>query len=270
MGQTHLIIGAGRMGGALVKGWAKGRNPCVAPQHIALLDPNPGEDAQAVIAAGAVHYEAISKVLPSLTHVILAIKPQMFDKVAEGLEAYIPDDCVIISIMAGVSLARLSIAFPSRPLVRAMPNTPAAIGAGMTAFTADNEVTVAQKKTVKKLLASTGKVEEVETEAMIDAVTAVSGSGPAYVFYLTEALEAAAQDIGLPPQMAPVFARETIIGAAELMKKSGEPADNLRVAVTSPGGTTQAALDVLMGDKGMVPLMKLAVRAALKRAKDLS
>jgi len=270
MGHTHLMIGAGRMGGALIKGWIKGRKPSVSPEKIAILDPKPGADAVAAIEAGAEHFIAISSPLPTLTHVILAIKPQMFDKAAPELEAFIPKDCVIISIMAGVSLARLSAAFPERPLVRAMPNTPASIGAGMTAYTATSDMRADQKKSVKKLLSAAGKVEEVASEAMIDVVTAVSGSGPAYVFYLTEALEAAALDIGLPAELAPSFARETIIGAAELMKQSGEAADDLRVAVTSPGGTTQAALDVLMSEGGMAPLMKLAVRAALKRAKELS
>ena len=270
MSPTHLMIGAGRMGGALIKGWVKGRKPCVAPANIAIIDPRPGVDAQAAIEAGSVHFTELSKAMPDLTHAILAIKPQMFDKAAPDFAAFIPKDCVVISIMAGVSLARLSAAFPGRPLVRAMPNTPSSIGAGMTAFTVTDDLSAAQKMSVKKLLSAAGKVEEVATEAMIDVVTAISGSGPAYVFYLTEALEAAALDIGLPSELAPIFARETIIGAAALMKQSAEPAGDLRVAVTSPGGTTQAALDVLMSETGMAPLMKLTVRAALKRAKDLS
>lgn len=270
MKQTHLMIGAGRMGGALLKGWIKGRKPFIAPENIVILDPKPAVEAQAAINIGATHITDVSAPLSDLTHVVLAIKPQMFDAVAPSLAAFIPDDAVIVSIMAGVSLARLSEAFPDRPLVRAMPNTPAAIGAGITAFTATADLEPKQKKLVAKLLSAAGKVEEVSSEAMIDAVTAVSGSGPAYVFYLAEALEAAALDIGLPAELARIFAKETIIGAANLMKNSNETADALRIAVTSPGGTTQAALDVLMGEAGMVPMMKLAVRAALKRAKDLS
>jgi len=270
MGHTHLMIGAGRMGGALIKGWMKWRNPIVRPENIAIIDPHPGLDAAAAIEAGAAHFKQAVKTFPDAAYVIMAIKPQMFDDAAPKLAAFLPEDCNIISIMAGVSLQRLSAAFPGRGLVRAMPNTPASIGAGMTAFTVSRDIEKADKKNIKKLLSAAGKVEEVASEAMIDVVTAVSGSGPAYVFYLTEALEAAAIDIGLPHNLAPVFARETIIGAAALMKQSGERADDLRVAVTSPGGTTQAALDVLMSDGGMVPLMKLAVRAALKRAKDLS
>jgi len=270
MGHTHIMIGAGRMGGALIKGWIKGRKPTVKPENIAIIDPNPGPDAAAAIEAGAVHFKQAESKFSDANYVVLAIKPQMFNQAAPKLAAFIPEDCIIISIMAGVSLQRLLEAFPGRGLVRAMPNTPASIGAGMTAFTVSRDIQKADKKNIKKLLSSAGKVEEVGSEAMIDVVTAISGSGPAYLFYLTEALEAAAIDIGLPNDLAPIFARETIIGAASLMKQSGQPADDLRVAVTSPGGTTQAALDVLMSDGGMVPLMKLAVRAALKRAKDLS
>lgn len=270
MGHTHLIVGAGRMGGAMIKGWTSGRKPVVRPAQIAILDPHPGLDAQAAIDAGAAHMTTITSDMAELEHLILAVKPQLFDAVVPSLADYIPETCLVTSIMAGVSLQRLGTAFPNRPLVRAMPNTPAAIGAGMTAFTITEAVSKAQTKAVKKLLSAAGKVEQVANEAMIDMVTAVSGSGPAYVFYLTEALEAAAVDIGMPTDLAPIFARETIIGAAALLKTSDEPADALRVAVTSPGGTTQAALDVLMSENGLAPLMKAAVRAALKRAKDLS
>ena len=270
MGHTHLIVGAGRMGGALIKGWTRGRKPVVSPERIAILDPSPGDDAKAAIEAGAAHLEALTQTMRDVEHLIIAVKPQMFDQTAPKLAEFIPQTTLVTSIMAGVSLARLADAFPERPLVRAMPNTPASIGAGMTAFTTSAGVSKSQKKDVKRLLSAAGKVEEVASEHMIDIVTSVSGSGPAYVFYLTEALEAAALDVGMPADIAPLFARETIIGAAELLKKSDMPAEAQRIAVTSPGGTTQAALDVLMGEGGMAPLMKLAVRAALKRAKELS
>jgi len=135
MGHTHLILGAGRMGGALLKGWIRGRKPVVAPANIAILDPKPGEDAKAAIEAGAAHISTLESAMDDLEHVIIAIKPQMFDVVAPTIEEFIPKGALVTSIMAGVSLARLATAFPERPLVRAMPNTPAAIGAGMTAFT---------------------------------------------------------------------------------------------------------------------------------------
>ncbi|MEP6342890.1 MAG: pyrroline-5-carboxylate reductase [Maricaulaceae bacterium] len=267
---THLIIGAGRMGGALMQGWIKGRRPTVLAENIVILDPTPGEAAQQVLEAGASHVTRISASMKSLTHVILAIKPQMFDAIAPSLEAYIPKTCVIVSIMAGVSLQRLSLAFPQRPLVRCMPNTPAAIGAGITAFTTTESVSKDQKKIIAKLLTACGRVQEVETENMIDIVTAVSGSGPAYIFYMVEALEGAAINAGMPGELASIFARETIIGSAALLKKTDQSAEALRIAVTSPGGTTQAALDRLMSETGLAPLMTATVRAALKRAKELS
>ena len=270
MGHTHLILGAGRMGGALLKGWIGGRKPVVAPANIAILDPKPGEDAKAVIEAGAAHISTLESAMDDLEHVIIAIKPQMFDAIAPTIEGFIPKGALVTSIMAGVSLARLAAAFPERPLVRAMPNTPAAIGAGMTAFTASPSVSKEQKRDVKRLVKAAGRVEEVASEHKSDVVTSVSGSGPAYVFYMVEALEAAALDAGMPADIAPLFARETIIGAGELLKQSDQPASDLRVAVTSPNGTTQAALDVLMSENGLAPLMKQTVRAALKRAKELS
>jgi len=184
------------MGGAMIKGWTKGRRPAVHPDVLAILDPKPGTDAQAAIEAGAAHLTSVTSMMEGLDHLILGVKPQMFDQVAAGLAPFIPEDCLVTSIMAGVSLARIGAAFPNRPLVRAMPNTPAAIGAGMTAFTATADVTKLQKKQVVKLLSASGKVEEVATENLIDVVTSVSGSGPAYVFYMVEALEAAALDVG--------------------------------------------------------------------------
>ena len=270
MGHTHLLIGAGRMGGALLKGWTQGRRPTVSVDEIAILDPKPGVDAQAVIEAGAAHLQALSKPMKDIDHLILAVKPQLFDTAIGEISPYIPKTCLVTSIMAGVNIERLGAAFPDCPIVRAMPNTPASIGAGITAFTVTRSVSKSQKKAVKRLLSAVGKAEEVATENMIDIVTAVSGSGPAYVFYLVESLESAAVNVGMSADQAAIFARETIIGAGALLKKSNEPAEALRIAVTSPGGTTQAALDVLMSEGGMAPLMKAAVRSALKRAKELS
>jgi len=267
---THLMLGAGRMGGALLGGWTKGRSAQLSPEQILIVDPQPGETAQKVIDKGALHQMRIETPLNSLTYLILAVKPQNFDEICAQISPYIPKDCVVISIMAGVSLSRLSQQFPARPLVRAMPNTPASIGKGMTAFTVTKDVSAEQVENVRRLLSATGEVAQVPNENMIDIVTAVSGSGPAYVFYLTEALEAAAVDIGMKSDDAKIFARHTVIGAAALMDKSKESAEELRIAVTSPKGTTQAALDVLMGSAGFAPVLKKAVRAAFKRAKELA
>lgn len=264
-----LIVGAGRMGGALLSGWIKGRRKAMAPEQLTILDPTPGEAATAAIEKGA---RAIASPDASLKHIscaLLAIKPQMFDTLGPSIAEYLPEDCLVISILAGTTMSRLKNTFPGRTIIRAMPNTPAAIGAGITAFTGGPDVSQAQRKLAHKLLSASGPVHEVESEHLIDVVTAVSGSGPAYVFHMVEALEAAAISIGLPEDLAPDFARQTMIGAGALLEDSPQSATELRQAVTSPNGTTQAALDVLMSADGLPPLMREAVNAALKRAKEL-
>lgn len=266
---SHVVIGAGRMGGALLSGWVSGRRKRPAPEDILILDPHMGEAAQAIAARGARHITKAGPEMSGAKVVLLAIKPQMFAGIAPALVKYIPQDCLVISILAGITLASLEAAFPGRAIVRAMPNTPAAIGAGITAYTGNDIMTPAQSKLAKRLLSSGGAVYEVESEALIDVVTAVSGSGPAYVFHMVEALEAAAIANGLPEDMAPDFARQTIIGAGMLLREDDASATDLRRAVTSPGGTTQAALDVLMGVEGLPSLMRETVNAALKRAKEL-
>ena len=257
------------MGGALLTGWVSGRRKSLSPNDILILDPHPGDAANKVIEDGARHLVAPSTDLSHVDVVLLAIKPQMFIKLGPQIEEHLSAHCLIISIMAGITLSGLQDMFPGRSIIRAMPNTPAAIGAGITAFTGNEDVTREHRIAAKKLLSAGGKVYEVETENLIDVVTAVSGSGPAYVFHMAEALEAAAITIGLPKDMAPDFARQTIIGAGELLKKDKASATQLRQAVTSPGGTTQAALDVLMSANGLPPLMRETVNAALKRAKEL-
>lgn len=257
------------MGGALLTGWTKGRKKSLTPQDVIILDPHPGAAASAVIEKGAAHLSAPSKKMSKAEVVLLATKPQIFGELGPQIADYIAADCLIISIMAGITLRSLENLFPGRPIIRAMPNTPAAIGAGITAFTGNEAVTNDHRKAATKLLSAGGKVHEVDSENLIDVVTAVSGSGPAYIFHMVEALEAAAIAIGLPEDMAPDFARQTIIGAGELLKKDTSSAAALRQAVTSPGGTTQAALDVLMGADGLPPLMRETVSAALKRAKEL-
>lgn len=266
---THLVVGAGRMGGALLSGWIKGKNSVIKSDQVAILDPNPGSDAQKAIDAGAQHLTEPDKGLQSIQHVLLAVKPQMFADIGPNIAKHVPANCLIISIMAGTTLASLKDCFPSHALVRAMPNTPAAIGSGITAFTCDENVSDSQKEITKTLLSAGGAVHEVISEHLIDVVTAVSGSGPAYVFHLVEALEAAALEAGLPKEIAPDFARRTITGAGALLEQSPLSATELREAVTSPNGTTQAALEVLMSTEGLPPLMDKTVHAALIRAKEL-
>jgi len=265
---THLVVGAGKMGGALLKGWIASK--AITPNQLIILDPHPGEAAQAAIKAGALHLIHPSNKLKPIKHLLLAIKPQVFSKLTPAIAEELSDDALIISILAGTSLTSLQDVFKTQSLIRAMPNTPAAIGKGITAYTKGPNVSAAQTQMTETLLAAGGKVHHVANEHLIDVVTAVSGSGPAYVFHMVEALEAAAIKIGLPEDLAPEFARQTIIGAAGLLESSDEPASQLRQNVTSPNGTTQAALDVLMGLEGLPPLMRETVQAALRRAKELA
>lgn len=266
--RTHLVVGAGKMGGALLEGWITSKT--VKPAQLIILDPTPGEAAQRAIENGALHLTKADKNINTIKYLLLAIKPQMFKTLAPAIAKDLSVDAVVISILAGTSLAALQDTFKTQSIIRAMPNTPAAIGKGITAYTKGENVSEAQAKETETLLSAGGAVHYVETENLIDVVTAVSGSGPAYVFHMVEALEAAAVKIGLPEELAPHFARQTIIGAAGLLEESELSAMELRKNVTSPNGTTQAALDVLMGYEGLPTLMRETVKAALKRAKELA
>ncbi|WP_026940776.1 pyrroline-5-carboxylate reductase [Hellea balneolensis] len=266
--RTHLVVGAGKMGGALLEGWINSK--VITPEQLIILDPSPGDAAQKAISEGALHLIETDKNASNIRYLLLAIKPQMFKKLAPPIALTLPEKCLVISILAGTSLASLQSIFKDQAIIRAMPNTPAAIGKGLTAYTKGGNISAAQTKEAEKLLAAGGDVFHVETEHLIDVVTAVSGSGPAYVFHMTEALEAAAVKIGLPEELAPKFARQTIIGAAGLLEESELSASDLRKNVTSPNGTTEAALDVLMGLDGLPTIMRETVKAALRRAKELA
>lgn len=267
---THLIVGAGRMGGALLSGWTRGSEPLLPPENLIILDPRPCQAANEAIKAGALQLSDISADIGSVDFVVLAIKPQMFDTIANQLAPMLKPGALILSVLAGTDMASLRQVFSKQTIIRAMPNTPAAIGKGITAFTCDISVSAEQKTMARALLSAAGPVFEVDNEHQIDIVTAVSGSGPAYFFLMVEALEAAAVRVGLPAQIAPEFARQTLIGAGALLESSENSATDLRVGVTSPNGTTQAALDVLMERNGLPPLMLSAVKAALARAKELA
>ena len=264
---AYLVIGAGKMGGALLQGWLS--SGAVKPSELMILDPKPGAAAQTAIKKGALHLKKPSKKISGAEFVLLGIKPQMFAELAPPIAKHLPGGALLISILAGTSLASLEATFTEQKLIRTMPNTPASIGKGITAYTCGEGVSEAQKKMTETLLAAGGPVHHVQTEQMIDMVTAVSGSGPAYIFHLVEALEAAAVKIGLPQELATALARQTVIGSAALLDESGLAATELRQNVTSPNGTTQAALDVLMGSDGLPKLMRETVQAALKRAKEL-
>ncbi len=264
----HLtLIGAGKMGsamlaGALKAGWLAQDisvvEPFVSPALAALereygFALNPGNAAPADI-------------------LLLCIKPQMLDQAAGGIARHLGGETVLVSILAGKSIADLAARLPGlHKLVRAMPNTPAAIGRGITAAYPTPGLREAERETVDQLLAGMGQVLWLEREDLIDAVTAVSGSGPAYVFHLVEALASAGVTAGLPHELALSLARATVEGAGELLHRyAATPAATLRENVTSPGGTTAAALGVLMGEQGLTPLMTKAVMAALERARALA
>lgn len=269
MAVTHLLVGAGKMGGALLTGWLE--SGLVTPRKLAILDPNPGPQAVFAIERGAKHITTAQDIPKSVQTVLLAIKPQMFDRVGVELGAVLSPKAMIVSILAGTSLRRLNQVFDGRVVVRAMPNTPAAIGAGISAIFANPALHPENLDEAEALLKPGGEVVRVDSEVALNAVTAISGSGPAYVFHLVEALEAGARDLGLPEDVAAKLARQTVIGSAMLLDASEDKPETLRKNVTSPNGTTQAALDILMGEDGGLSKMMIAtVRAAFARAKELA
>jgi len=258
-----VLAGAGKMGGAMLTGWlAQG----VEASKLAVIDPAPSSEIAALTAKGL-------RINPSDLHgasvLVVAVKPQMFADAAPQLRALVSPSTLVISIMAGVPIAKLSQACGGK-VVRAMPNTPAAIGRGVTVAVADTGVESTQRTIADALLRATGSVEWIEDEALMDAVTAVSGSGPAYVFLLAEELARAGVAAGLSPDLATRLARETVAGSGELLHRSELSSETLRKNVTSPGGTTAAALEVLMGPGGFQPLLTRAVAAATKRSRELA
>ena len=203
--------------------------------------------------------------------VVLAVKPQVMDQVLPPYKNLVKHNPAFLSIAAGRTIASFeTILGTQAAIVRAMPNTPAAVGRGITVGCPNANVSDDQKALCDQLLKSVGEVEWVDDEAHLDAVTAVSGSGPAYIFLLAETMGHAGRMCGLPPELSDKLARATVAGAGELLHRSPEPAATLRENVTSPGGTTAAALDVLMGPEGMKSLMEKAIDAATKRSKELA
>lgn len=268
-GKTVALIGAGNMGLAMLEGWAV---EGLAGDRVAVVEPNPSERLQALCAAKGYLLGDGAAVGGARDAVILAIKPQMLEAGTSAAAPFVGPQSVVVSILAGKRIADIAARLPAaKAIVRAMPNTPAAIGRGMTGAFASPETSEAQRALSHALLAAAGQVEWVENEPLIDAVTAVSGSGPAYVFYLVECLASAGVEAGLPAELAARLARATIEGAGELLYRQADvSAETLRQRVTSPGGTTAAALSVLMAQDGLAPLMSRAVAAAKKRAGELS
>jgi pyrroline-5-carboxylate reductase len=263
-GFSLALVGAGNMGGALLSGWLARGLPVSA---VSVIDPNAPE---AVRSTGVrVLSDAAGSVPVGV--LVLAIKPQLFADVLPRLLPLCGPATVVVSVAAGQTVASIGRGLGhAGAIVRTMPNTPALIGRGVTGAFANAACTQDQKALVNALLEAVGKVAWVEDEGLIDAVTAVSGSGPAYVFHLVEAMAEAGRKAGLPADLAMLLARETVSGAGELLARSSEPASRLRENVTSPKGTTAAALEVLMGEGGLTPLMERAIAAAKRRAQELA
>ncbi len=265
-----LLVGAGKMGGAMLAGWLERG---VSPRAVLALDPAPPAEVAALLAARGVRRMAAATDLggtkPAV--MVMAVKPQVMDAVFAPLAPHAGPDMLVLSIAAGRSIASFErYLAPGAAVVRAMPNTPAAIGRGITVCCANAAVTALQRATCDALLGTVGEVGWVEDEALIDPVTAVSGSGPAYVFLMAESLAKAGIAAGLPPELATRLARATVSGAGELLHRSDLDAATLRQNVTSPGGTTAAALGVLMGEHGLDELMREAVAAATARGRELA
>ncbi len=262
-----VLIGAGNMGGAMLSGWLKSGVPGSA---VVVVDPGPSPTMMSTIAdAGAAHVTAAPADLEAGV-LFLAVKPQVMEAVLPTVKSVVGPQTVVVSVAAGKTLAFLEKHLGEAAMVRAMPNTPAMIGRGVTGAFANARVSAEQRDGVNSLLRVSGPVEWVPSESDIDSVTAVSGSGPAYVFYLVECMAEAGRKLGLQADLAMRLARETVAGAGELLHQSPDDAARLRQNVTSPGGTTAAALSVLMAEDGMQPLFDQALAAARKRAEELA
>jgi pyrroline-5-carboxylate reductase len=258
--KTLALAGAGKMGGAMLRGWLAGG---LDRAGVTLIEPTPAPD----LAALGVKLNPPTRRAPDV--LVLAVKPQALDAAAPLLQDLAGPQTLVVSVIAGKTIANLAARFPdARAFVRVMPNTPAAVGRGAAAGAANAATSAPQRRWTENLMRAVGVFDWVGDEALIDAVTALSGSGPAYVFALVEAMAKAGEAVGLPADLAMRLARATVEGAGELMaREPSTPAAILRQNVTSPGGTTAAALGVLQG--GLDALMARAVAAARDRAREL-
>ncbi|MFD1795383.1 pyrroline-5-carboxylate reductase [Paracoccus aurantiacus] len=254
-----VLVGCGRMGGAMLRGWlANG----IAPEAVTVIDPN----ARPELADKGVHVNEAPPADPAV--LVLAVKPQMMGDVLHGMN--VGPDTLVVSVAAGVTLATYGSAFPDAPVVRAMPNTPAAIGRGITALIGNDATAAEDLDRAEALMSVVGEVVRLQNEAQMDAVTGLSGSGPAYVFHMIEALTEAGVAQGLSANIALQLARATVAGAGALAMADDTPPASLREAVTSPNGTTAAGLEVLMDrNTGLPPLIGRTVAAAADRSREL-
>ncbi len=265
---TLILVGCGQMGSAMLRGWVASG----AASEFIVVEPAGAPSSLSPAPEIAFHKDTAglgASVAPDA--VVFAVKPQIIDDVLPAYRRWARPETVFLSIAAGTTIAKLSRHLGAEAaIVRAMPNTPAAIGRAISVACPNPHVTAAQRARCDGLLAAIGDSAWVEDEALMDAVTAVSGSGPAYVFLLIEALAAAGVKSGLPPELSMRLAKATVAGSGELARLAVETPSKLRENVTSPGGTTRAALDVLMADDGMQPLFDRAVAAATRRSRELA
>jgi pyrroline-5-carboxylate reductase len=264
-----VLVGGGKMGTALLAGWLRAG---LAPGDAWVVEPDP-EKRQALAGTYGVHVTAHPGGIVGMTTprtLVVAVKPQMLDAAIPAYRACMSPSTLVLSIAAGKAIATFEAVFGAgTPVVRAMPNTPAAVGRGATVLCANAHVDAATRAEAEALLAAVGETAWIEDEDLLHAVTAMSGGGPAYVFLLIEALAAAGAKLGLPDDLSMRLARATVVGSGELAFQSPSPAAQLRIDVTSPGGTTQAALGVLMGEQGLQPLIDTALAAAARRSREL-
>lgn len=257
-----VLLGCGKMGSAMLQGWLADGFP---PAAVWVLDPNPSD----WLRSTGVNINAGMPARPGVA--LIAVKPQMMGDALPSLQA-LGSDTMFLSVAAGTSIAAFEKAFGAEAvIVRAMPNTPAAVGKGITAIIGNAQAGAADLDLAETLLSAVGQVVRLEAEAQMDAVTGLSGSGPAYVFHLIEAMAAAGEAEGLAPELAMALAKATVAGAGALAETAEETPAQLRVNVTSPNGTTQAGLEVLMDEaNGLPPLVRATVKAAADRSRELA
>lgn len=268
---TRLILaGCGKMGGAMLEGWLERG---IAPGDIHVIEPDDTRAGELVQRHGVRVFDAVDKLSPALIPdaVIFAVKPQMMDNVARQYLRFVGPHTVFLSIAAGRTLGSFAALLGAdAAVVRAMPNTPCAVRRGITVACAGDNVDAPAQALCQSLLEAVGEALWIEDESLMDGVTALSGSGPAYVFLLVESLARAGVHAGLPEVLAERLARATVVGAAQLLHQSGEAPATLRQNVTSPGGTTAEALAVLMGGDGWQDAIDRAIAAATRRSQELA
>ena len=262
-----VLVGAGKMGGAMLAGWLDRGLPAAG---VVVVEPTPSPDLVALAEARGIRLAHAAPAGLVARVMVVAVKPQVLDAVLPPLASLAGPETVVVSVVAGKTIAAFARGLGATRIVRTIPNTPSQVGRGITAAVANAAVPADDRTLVSALLATLGRLEWVDDEALIDVATAVSGSGPAYVFHMVEALAAAGAAAGLEPDLAARLARATVEGAGELLWRSPETPETLRKNVTSPGGTTAAALTVLMSDGGLTDLMTEAVAAAAKRSRELA